>query len=255
MNSQINQPDGNNQSEAGSSSAQSDVKPTIVPQQASLEWLMNLARVEIEAFSGDPMKYHAFIAVFKQSVEKLCEDGSARLTRLLQYTEGKTKKAIHACSIIGGQDGYNRARQILKQRFGDRHMIAESMTIKLGSGKSVYKKELANDLTTCVITLEEMDRLQETDTQKTIVDLINRLPRYIQHRWQKAAIEVKRGTGTYHGIKDLHSYICDIAEEVNDPVYAKREESVKKSQLPKEKRSTSSPRAFSADNTVHIKED
>ena len=255
MNSQINQLDGDNQSEAGSSSAQSDVKPTIVPQQASLEGLMNLPRVEIEAFSGDPMKYHAFIAVFEQSVEKLCEDGSARLTRLLQYTEGKAKKAIRACSIIGGQDGYDRAREILKQRFGDRHMIAESMTNKLRSGKSVYKKEdiqeLADDLTTCVITLEEMDRLHEIDTQKTIVDLINRLPRYIQHRWQKKAIEIKRGTGTYPGIKELHSYICDIAEEVNDPVYGKREESVKKSQLPKEKRSTSSPRAFSADTTVY----
>ena len=119
MNSQINQLDGDNQSEAGSSSAQSDVKPTIVPQQASLEGLMNLPRVEIEAFSGDPMKYHAFIAVYEQSVEKLCEDGSARLTRLLQYTEGKAKKAIHACSIIGGQDGYDRTREILKQRFGE----------------------------------------------------------------------------------------------------------------------------------------
>ena len=93
--------------------------------------LMNLSRLEIETFSGDPMKYHEFVAIFEQSVEKYCTDGGVRLKRLLQYTDGKAKKAIRACAIIGGEKGYIKARAILQQRFGDRHMITESITEKL----------------------------------------------------------------------------------------------------------------------------
>ena len=33
-----------------------------------------------------------------------------------------------------------------------------------------------------------MDKLHEIDTQNSIVDIIQRLPNYIQHRWKKIAL-------------------------------------------------------------------
>ena len=214
--------------------------------------LMNLPRLEIETFSGDPMKYHEFVAVFEQSVEKYCTDGGVRLTRLLQYTDGKAKKAIRACAIIGGEKGYIKARAILQQRFGDRHMITESITEKLRSGKAVYRKEdiqeLADDLTSCVTTLQEMDRLHEIDTQRTMIDIVDRLPKYAKHRWQKKAVELKRDTGSYPDIVKLMSFMCDLADEVNDPVYGKQEDKPKKTPPSKEKKY--SPRSFNAGTTV-----
>ena len=80
---------------------------------------VNLPKLEIETFAGDPMKYHVFIPTFRETVEKYCDDGGARLTRLLQNTEGQAKKAIHACAVIGGDEGYKKVRDILQQRFGD----------------------------------------------------------------------------------------------------------------------------------------
>ena len=71
--------------------------------------LAYLPKDEIDVFSGDPTKYHSFIAIFEQSVEKYSPNGGARLTRLLQYTDGIAKRAIQSCAIVGGEEGYEKA--------------------------------------------------------------------------------------------------------------------------------------------------
>ncbi len=51
-----------------------------------LKMNMDLPNLEIEPFSGDPLKYHSFVAIFSETVEKHCDEDGARLMRLLQYT-------------------------------------------------------------------------------------------------------------------------------------------------------------------------
>ena len=148
-----------------------------------------LPKLEIETFSSDPMKYHGFIATFEESVRKYCDDGGARLTWLLQYTDGAANQAIQGCAMIGGSEGYRKDREILEGRFGNRLLVSEAMTSKLRRGKPVKSsreiQELSDNLNACVITLKEMGRLPEIDTQNTIVDIAEHLPRYLQLRWKK----------------------------------------------------------------------
>jgi hypothetical protein len=197
---------------------------------------MNLPKLEIEPFNGDPMKYHSFMATFQETVEKYCEDGGARLTRLLQYTEGQAKKAICACAVIGGNSGYKEARDILLKRFGHAHIVSEAMTAKLRTKKAAHRsdeiQELADDLVSCFLTLRETGRLHEIDTQNTIMDIIGRLPRYIQNKWKTEAIKVLRKEGNYPGIKELVKFIKEIAEEVNDPVYGFKADDTKRKPAP-----------------------
>ena len=83
--------------------------------------LMTLPKIEIEQYDGDPMKFHSFIALFEESVEKVVKEGTTKLTRLLQYTTGKAKDAIRSCALVGGEKGYTQARDILFKRFGNNH--------------------------------------------------------------------------------------------------------------------------------------
>ena len=144
------------------------------PQQTSVaaNSMLFLPKVEIEEFRGDPTKYHSFIAVFEESVEKHSADSGFRLTRLMQYTEWKAKEAIRPCVVIGGKAGYDKARSILAKRFGDKHVISEAIIAKFRSGKSVHKKEdiqeLTDQLNSTVVILSEMDKLHEIDTQNSI---------------------------------------------------------------------------------------
>ena len=199
--------------------------------------LAYLPKFEIDVFSGDPTKYHSFIAIFEQSVEKYMysPDGGARLTRLLQYTDGIAKRAIQSCAIVGGEEGYEKARSILKQRFGDRHTISQALIDRLRCGKAAHKKqdiqELADELTSCVTTLNEMGKLHEIDTQRSIVDIVDRLPRYIQNRWKKSALSAKKNSGMYPDINSLLTFVCDTAEEVNDPIYGYQDRLPKTSSL------------------------
>ena len=65
--------------------------------------IMNLPKVELETYNGDPMQYLTFIAAFEENVDKVIRDSQIKLTRLLQYTTGDAKSAIRTCALIGGR--------------------------------------------------------------------------------------------------------------------------------------------------------
>ena len=53
--------------------------------------------VDIDTFSGDPLKYHYFMKVYKEVVERRIQDPRGKLTRLIKYTTGKAKDLIKHC--------------------------------------------------------------------------------------------------------------------------------------------------------------
>ncbi len=222
-------------------------------RNSSVEMKMNmdLPKLEIEPFSGDPLKYHSFVAMFSETVEKHCNEDGARLMRLLQYTEGPAKKAIRACAVVGGE-----AWNILQKRFGHNNIVSEAMTTKLRTKTAAHKgeeiQELADDLTSCFLTLRQTGRLHEIDTQNTINDIIGRLPKYIQSKWRTEAMKVMRSKGAYPGISELLGFIQDTAEEVNDPVYGYKGETKPRSADAKA-RSVPPPRTYVAQDNPKVR--
>ena len=95
--------------------------------------MMSLPSVQVDKYSGDPLHYQAFICIFDEVVASKDIDDQIRLTRLLQYTEGESKNAIKNCALVGGSAGYKQARDILSSRFGDPHIISQSIMRDLKS--------------------------------------------------------------------------------------------------------------------------
>ena len=52
------------------------------------------------------------MAIFDEMIDGKVMDGQVKLTRLLQYTSGMTKSSIKNCVLVGGELGYNQARDI-----------------------------------------------------------------------------------------------------------------------------------------------
>ena len=77
---------------------------------------MSVPKVEIDKFSGDPLEYQTFLAIFDETIDSRIDDPQIKLTRLLQYTTGSAKAAIRDCALVGGSDGYTQAREILRNR-------------------------------------------------------------------------------------------------------------------------------------------
>ena len=71
------------------------------------------------------MQYHMFMRAFDDNVERVISDPSAKLARLVQSCTGEAARVIQGCTLMLPERGYVRARQLLKDRFGDEFVIAE----------------------------------------------------------------------------------------------------------------------------------
>lgn len=191
--------------------------------RAELLSIMNLSKLELETFSGDPLSYHNFMAVFDEHVEKATTDANIKLSRLLQCTKGKAKEAIYSCSLTGGEDGYMEAREILKRRFGNNYLISTRVINNLKSGKQVKSSEdlqkLSDDLQSSYSILSRLERLSEVDTQSAILDIASRLQPYLRNRWKRAAMDMKRERDRYPDFKEFVKFVQREAVEAADPVY------------------------------------
>ncbi|XP_013418188.1 uncharacterized protein LOC106179202 [Lingula anatina] len=166
------------------------LKPESESEQLSEQKLINLLslpKAEIDTFSGNPSDFYSFCAVFDETIDSKIDDKNVKLTRLLQYTSGAAKDAIKNCVLIG-ESGYDKAREILKARFGNDHLVAQRIINDLKSGKNVNTpdelQKLADDLQVASVTLEKLDMLSEVENQKTILDIVKRCRVKIVDKWR-----------------------------------------------------------------------
>ena len=125
--------------------------------------------------------------------------------------------------LLGGDKGYEQARTILQKRFGNNHLVADHIINHLLS-KSPIKtakevQQLADDLKSGQETLSKIGKLQELDSQKSIIEIIQRLQPYLQTRWKKLALKVKKNENLYPSFSEFVDFMSQVASEMNDPVY------------------------------------
>ena len=185
--------------------------------------LMNLPKVELQTFDGNPVRYHSFIKSFDAYVDKVCQDPDLKLTRLLQYVTGTALEAIRSCQLIGGLKGYDRARGILKSRFGSSHLVTEKIVKGLRSGKAVRSPEdiqqLAVDVENASLILEQLGKMHEVNAQSVVIEIVHLLPGYAQLKWKKFALNYKDDKDAYPAFSDLVTFTAKLSQETTDPVY------------------------------------
>ena len=106
------------------------ITKTQLQQKAMIEALQ-LPKTELTVFDGNPLHYRTFIKTFEDVVHNNTVDDTARLARLMQYCNDKVKKVLQCCSILPANEGYTKARQIMKERFGNNAAIAEAWIAKV----------------------------------------------------------------------------------------------------------------------------
>ena len=197
--------------------------PTSFSTPPDLIRLLSIPKVEIDKFDGDPLEYQTFIAIFNEMVDSKAEDYQVKLTRLLQYTSGEAKAAIKNCALIGSEEGYTQALGILKNRYGNTHLVSQRIINDLKKGKSVSKahdlQQLADELAMALTALKKLDMLSELNTQQSIIDILQRCQPYVRYRWRKKALEKKNNSQMYPDISDFVDFIKLVASEACDPVY------------------------------------
>lgn len=189
---------------------------------------MRLPKPKIMDFSGDCLKYHAFMNSFDSSIHHSTVTDADKLNCLLEYCTGDAAEAIEHCPLMeNSSEGYAEARKCLKKLFGDPHAISqawikkvtEGPDIKPNNGKALRK--FANEVKSCLETLKAMRKLNEIDSQDRMAMVTYRLPVYLRTRWQKKVIDIKEAKKRYPNFEELSQYLDRIAEEACDPVFGR----------------------------------
>ena len=185
--------------------------------------LMNVPKVELRAFSGDSSDYLSFMSIFNETVDNAPLSGQAKLTRLLGYTRDKARLAIDHCSLIGGDEGYQEAKKILQERFGDQYVIATNLIRSLQTGKSVHSAEdlrlLSDQLHNAALVLKGKNTYSELDSQHNLKKICSRLSSHLNNKWRERVFAIKRKHMRYASFGEFVAFMKEKSDEANDPLY------------------------------------
>ena len=129
------------------------------------------------------------------------------------------------CVSTGGSKGYADARAILKNRFGNDHLVCATLLKGLRDGGQakppIDMLKLSDDLQNVHMTLKSANQPHEVDTQGTVSDVIIRLPTYCREEWTKRAMMYRREHSKYPGYEELRTSVEEASADANDPAYGK----------------------------------
>ena len=110
---------------------------------------------EYMSFDGDPLNYPSFIANFKTNVEDVESDPNVRRNFLIQLCTGKAKDAVSGTVMLTPEEGYKKAKSILREMSGQTHVVAASHIDRVTKGCAIKENEgekllqLARDMELC----------------------------------------------------------------------------------------------------------
>ena len=152
--------------------------------------------VDIDIFTGDPVDYHYFIAVFNKVFEKKISVLRGRLKRLVKYTDSQQKEIIKYCIQQPATVGYLNGRSFLQKKYGNPQKILAAYCKEIKSWPhrkpadgTVYIK-FYNFLLKC-----EGDTLGQKwnvlDTPEMICLVLSKLPGNAREKWYMNLMNIR----------------------------------------------------------------
>ncbi|XP_041455129.1 uncharacterized protein LOC121407938 [Lytechinus variegatus] len=195
-------------------------------QQRRLIESVTLPQADLMKYDGNPLRYWEFWRAFENSVDKTAVDDSAKLTRLFHFCTGEAHKLLQACMVMDPTVGYKKAKQMLKERFGNPYKIADAwiqrvtQATKIEPNNKKALQDLADELHICIQTLDAMGYKSELSPQNVILRIVERLPFFLRDRWLKVVANIRK-QNRLPQIEDLLSFIQETSAQQNDPVYGR----------------------------------
>ena len=195
-------------------------------------------------FAGDPLNYLAFMNSYKECIEDKIKDPGVCLSRLIEYTSGIAHEAVKMCAAIGGAVGLDKAKKILKSRFGTSQIIGRHVIAQLKDGGQVSSNstdivQLSNDLSCAQGVLASLN-MSHLATEDLVRDIIMRCPMYLQTDWRKMVFIYTRSSdeAKLPNFEYFVKYIENKAQDASNLLYGNenyKPTNVHKSSTPKSK--------------------
>lgn len=185
---------------------------------------IHLPKTELIHYDGNPLTYYPFLRSFENTVGNKSSDDSTKLNTLLQYCTGPVEKLLQCCLVKEPSEGYRLAMRLLKDRFGDKDRIAQTWISKILDRPKVSTGGLldfVDDLRCGSETLKSLGYLNELENGRSLCQILEKLPSFLQSRWLRINRRIKDSEGRNPKLVDIIEFISDSVREVSDPVFGK----------------------------------
>ena len=186
---------------------------------------LTLPHTEVPVFTGDPIEYCGFVRAFENLIETKTTSASARLYYLIQFTTGDVQELMRSCLPMEANEGYERARDLLKSKYGQNYKISAAYAdrimkvpqIKAEDGQALQKYAVL--LTSCKNTLEQIGCLNTLDNPDTLRKILEKLPFALRQRWRDVADNITEELKRDITIGDVTKFVDKKARAANHPLF------------------------------------
>ncbi|XP_070195581.1 uncharacterized protein [Littorina saxatilis] len=175
-------------------------------------------------FTGDSLQYPDWSFSFTSLIENKGVPPEERIHFLKRYLGGPAKEAVSGFFMLRSKDAYQRARDILEQRFGNSYVISEAFRSKLDAWPKVHNKDksglrnLSDFLLQCQAAAAEVEDMKFLDDMREIKKITAKLPDWMVHTWNRKIAKSKRDKGRYPNFQEFASFVSEESEILNDPI-------------------------------------
>ena len=154
---------------------------------------LRMSQREYMNFYSEPRDFPLFMRNFEVNVETKEDNDADRLNYLIQYCKGPARQAIEHCVIMPPEEGYIRAKEILRKNFGRNHIVTQAFLDKVISGPPIRVNEaeklaqLARDMETCLLGSTQLGNGANINSIDTLGKVIGRLPIHLRSKWAERA--------------------------------------------------------------------
>ena len=157
---------------------QTELSALIAQQQR----VSSLPVQEPPIFSGNYFDYPIFTRAFETIIESRVPSDRERLYFLNKYTEGKANDVIKGFVTLNSDDSYQRAKNLLAQRYGEPHRVSDAYKSRLKDLGMATKTEglqaLSDFLGQCEEAMRSIHSLNEVNSTEVLRQVSSKLPSY-----------------------------------------------------------------------------
>ncbi|GAA52819.1 protein disulfide-isomerase, partial [Clonorchis sinensis] len=176
----------------------------------------DLPGVDLEAFDGNRRCYWRFIQQLKYYIEDGVQDNGQRMLYLIHYCRGPAKEAVVEYAMLPPEISYVRARELLKDLFGRKHMVARAISddlfkkLKPLHDDADSLSRLPIHLQNCHVALSQMNHASDMNSVPTIEQILCTLSNDARRNLARLA-DTMDNLGKQTGFADLCNFISQEA--------------------------------------------
>lgn len=129
-----------------------------------------------------------------------------RIHYLKRYLGGPAREAVSGCFLLRSSRAYDRAKQILSERYGSDYAITEAFRNKLDSWPKIPANDntglqkLSDFLQHCVVAMNEIPELSILNDNRENRKLVLKLPDWLVRRWSREVARESKSHRSMHAL-------------------------------------------------------